>query len=67
MNTPFELLLDRKKGGFVKISEPPAEKKCRSKEHTPPMHIVLEPGVYEYECPDCGEKKIINVAPRPTL
>lgn len=48
------------KGGFRKIAEP-TEKRCRDKEHNPPMHICLKPGIYEYVCPSCGETQIINV------
>ena len=29
---------------------------CMSAAHNPSDGIVLEPGVYEYICPDCGEK-----------
>ncbi len=29
---------------------------CTDPEHKPPMHIVLEPGVYEHTCPGCGAK-----------
>ena len=39
--------------GLRKIGE--LEKPCLSPEHNPPMHIVLAPGVYEYECPSCGK------------
>lgn len=27
---------------------------CFHPEHNPSMHIVLEPGTYEYTCPGCG-------------
>jgi len=30
---------------------------CLHPEHMPPMHIVLDPGVYEHTCPGCGETK----------
>lgn len=58
--------IENKKGGFRKISEPVQKDQCRNKEHTPPMHIYLENGVYEYECPACGNKTIISVN-KPTL
>lgn len=34
---------------------------CHHPEHDPPKHIVLEPGIYEHECPGCGQKQIIRV------
>ena len=34
---------------------------CRHHEHDPPSHIVLKPGMYEWECPGCGRVKIIRV------
>jgi predicted RNA-binding Zn-ribbon protein involved in translation (DUF1610 family) len=34
---------------------------CIHPEHDPPMHIVLEEGVYEYTCPGCGAKQIFTV------
>ena len=41
--------------GLRKISGPePAP--CMSPEHNLPLHIVLEPGTYEYTCPACGQK-----------
>lgn len=41
-----------KKGGFRKVRDVPTG--CRHPEHQPPMHIYLEPGVWEYICPGCG-------------
>lgn len=49
------------KGGFKKISEPLKEEKCLSSGHKPPMHIVLQPGTYEYTCPSCGHVTIVKV------
>lgn len=34
---------------------------CFHPAHHPPMHIVLEPGEYEYTCPGCGHVTIFNV------
>jgi hypothetical protein len=34
---------------------------CLSPEHKPPMHMVLEPGRYEWTCPKCGHKTIFVV------
>ena len=47
------------KGGLRKIGEikPP----CRCPEHDPPSMISLEPGIYEYVCPECGSRKIFTV------
>lgn len=46
---------------LVKISEPTREEQCTSSEHNPPMHIVLDPGTYEYTCPQCGKKVTFTV------
>ena len=53
-----------KKGGLRKIAEAP--KPCLHPEHNPPGHVVLEDGVYEYECPGCGAKTVFTVS-KPTL
>ena len=37
------------------------KKVCRHPEHNPPTMKVFEPGVYEHECPACGNKQIITV------
>jgi hypothetical protein len=42
-------------------------KKCRHPVHSPPNMIVLEPGVYEHECPSCHFKTYVHVPARPTL
>lgn len=48
-----------KKSGLklVRVAEPP----CISYEHDPPMHIVLQPGTYEYTCPACGRIQVFTV------
>jgi hypothetical protein len=33
----------------------PQEKPCNHIEHEPPTQIYLEKGVYEHECPGCGQ------------
>ncbi len=38
-----------------------APKPCFHPEHNPPMHIVLQPGTYEYTCPACGKKVVFTV------
>lgn len=53
-NPDFSISGEVRKGGLRKISGPPSEKRCRHKEHNPPMHISLSPGTYEYTCPGCG-------------
>jgi len=46
-----------KRGGLRKIEGKKwIKKQCMSPEHNPPMHIVLQPGTYEYVCPACGNK-----------
>jgi hypothetical protein len=39
---------------------------CRHPEHNPPTMIVLEPGLYEHECPSCGRKVQFTVPLRTT-
>lgn len=34
---------------------------CMDREHNPPAHIVLTPGVYEHTCPACGNKIVFTV------
>lgn len=34
---------------------------CLHPDHKPPMHQVFEPGTYEHECPNCGQKTIFTV------
>lgn len=40
---------------------------CRDPGHNPPNMIVLDPGMYEWTCPGCGQKQYLTVPPRPTL
>lgn len=47
--------------GLKKIKDLPKEQACISSEHNPPMHIVLEDGVYEYICPQCGHRRTFTV------
>ena len=35
--------------------------KCMSSAHLPPGHICLDPGTYEYTCPECGHKTTVVV------
>jgi len=44
-----------------KIGDFGGHKPCLNPEHKPPMHIVLENGVYEHICPGCGHKTIFTV------
>ena len=45
---------------YKKIADGP--KHCRSREHEPPMHIVLDAGAtYEWTCPACGTVTIVRV------
>lgn len=39
-----------------KIADLPKPKKCRDPDHELSTHISLPPGIYEHECPSCGEK-----------
>lgn len=50
-----------------KIADFPKMEYCRDPQHNPPGNIVLEPGIYEHECPRCGLKTPVIVPPRSTL
>ena len=50
-------------GGFRKIADLPESDRCRSKQHNPLDMIVLQPGIYEYTCPDCGHVTTFTVRP----
>lgn len=47
-----------------KISDLP--RPCGDPDHDPPTHIVLENGIYEHECPKCGQVGRFEVS-RPTM
>lgn len=51
------------KGGLRKIAGAPEP--CAMAEHRPPLHMVYEPGTYEYTCPSCGKRTVFRV-PRVT-
>lgn len=42
-------------------------KMCQHPSHDPPNMIVLEPGVYEHECPACHEKQAVVIPIKATL
>lgn len=46
-----------------KIADLPKHETCTHPEHEPPTMIVLEPGVYEHECPGCHHKTTFTVRP----
>jgi hypothetical protein len=46
-------------GGIRKVRD--IRLPCLSSEHYPPAHITLDPGEYEYTCPQCGEKTVFIV------
>ena len=50
-----------------KIADVDRSVPCRDPEHKPPSMMVFGPGVYEHECPSCGEKTMFRVNPGPTL
>ncbi len=52
---------DKKECGLRKMSDSIYDDVCRSSEHNPPQHIVLEPGTYEYVCPACGHRQVFTV------
>ena len=37
---------------------------CQHPEHNPPTMILLEPGIYEHECPACHRKLVFTVQER---
>lgn len=41
-------------------------KPCLHPEHTPPTHVVLEPGRWEHRCPGCSRTMEFRVPPKPT-
>jgi len=49
------------KMGFKKIEDFNLKNTCRDPEHYPPTQIVLEPGIYEWTCPNCGNVTIVNI------
>lgn len=51
---------DKNISGLKKISE--SKNICLNSNHEPPSHMVLSPGVYEYVCPGCKEKTIIEIS-----
>lgn len=34
----------------------PLQEPCHHPEHEIPTHLMLQPGIYEHECPGCGLK-----------
>lgn len=50
-----------------KIADLPARDYCGHPEHNPPSMIVLEPGIYEHECPGCKKVMTFTVPPRAIL
>lgn len=56
-----------KRIGDLPPSWPQASRPCLHPEHNPPSLIVLEPGVYEYQCPGCGKTIVFTVFLGPTL
>lgn len=49
----------QKRGGLKKIGE--VKRACRNPSHNPPMHIVLEDGIYEWTCPGCKQTQTFTV------
>ena len=47
-------------GGLRKVAD--VEEPCMSPAHNPPTMILLEPGVYEYTCPNCGKVTRFSVS-----
>lgn len=42
------------------------KQECNSSEHNPPTHIYLQPGLWEWSCPNCQKTKIVRV-PKITM
>lgn len=34
---------------------------CTDREHNPPTHIVLDPGIYTWKCPSCGKEETFTI------
>ena len=60
METKEQRLQWTGKGGIRKIADAPPIP-CQHPEHKFPGMIVLEPGTYDHECPQCGAKQIRRV------
>ena len=54
------MLCTEQNKGLRKIADAPPIP-CQNPEHNFPGMIVLEPGAYEHECPQCGAKQIRRV------
>lgn len=54
MENNIKKMLKHHKSSLRKISDIPLT--CRSENHNPPGNMCLSPGLYEWTCPDCGEK-----------
>jgi len=46
---------------FIKFIPESKEDRCNDREHNPPMHIVLPPGLHTYKCPSCGKETTFRV------
>ena len=46
---------------FIKHEPPSPQESCRSIDHNPPMHIVLQPGTHVWQCPACGTTQDVHV------
>lgn len=44
-----------------KIASFSASLPCQHPEHNPPTMLYLEPGVYEHQCPGCGDRSVFSV------
>lgn len=44
-----------------KISDDKEHRPCFSRDHSPPSHMVFEPGLYEHTCSECGKKTVFRV------
>lgn len=40
---------------------------CQGEEHDPLGHVVLSPGLYEHQCPDCKKKTLFRVEEGPRI
>lgn len=57
---------NQRRGGTRKISGF-VIKACLDPEHNPSQYVVRDPGVYEHECPCCGQKQTFIVSPKPIM
>lgn len=52
---------------MVKVADVKPIEVCTNPGHNPPIHMVLDPGIYEHKCPGCGKIHKITIIQHHTL